>query len=121
MFYAKWHQLSPIDYFRCNYSIVLIVSKLRFKSTKPDFAGFIPPNLTVPALSKHPSLLTTKLAIFAYSSKPFCLKMGDGDKNSKIFLGDSVILWVCNLGDSVKIIIFALENKFVYDFQEETI
>lgn len=37
---------------------------LRFKSTKPDFAGFTPSILTVPALSKHPSLLTAKLAIF---------------------------------------------------------
>lgn len=57
----------------------------------------------------------------AYSSKLFGLKMGDSDKNGKILLGDSVILWVCNLGDSVKIIIFGLENKFVYDFQEETV
>lgn len=47
--------------------------------------------------------------------------MGDSDKNSKKLFGDSVILWVCNLGDSVKVIIFALENKFVYDLQEETI
>lgn len=47
--------------------------------------------------------------------------MGDSDKNSKTLLGDSVILLVCNLGDSVKIIIFALENKFAYDLQEETI
>ncbi len=47
--------------------------------------------------------------------------MGDSDKINKIDLGDSVISWVFNLGDSVKIIIFALENKFAYDLQEETI
>ena len=40
--------------FRCNYSIYLIVNRLRFKSTKPDFTGFAPPILTVSALSKRP-------------------------------------------------------------------
>lgn len=39
----------------------------------------------------------------------------------KTNLGDSVILQTYNLGDGVRIIIFALENKFVYDLQEETI
>lgn len=47
--------------------------------------------------------------------------MGDGDIIGKMLLGDSVILWVYNLGDSVRIIKFALESKFVYDLQEETI
>ena len=55
---------------RCNYSIYLIVSRLRFKSTKPDFAGFTPPNLTVPALLKHPSLRIAKIAIFRELHNP---------------------------------------------------
>lgn len=51
----------------------------------------------------------------------FCLKMGDSDKIGKTLLGESVILQTYNLGDSVKIIIFALENKIVYDLQEKTL
>ena len=39
---------------RCNYSIVLIVSKLRFKYTKLYLTGFTPPILTIQALLKHP-------------------------------------------------------------------
>lgn len=47
--------------------------------------------------------------------------MGDGDIIGKMLLVDSVILPAHNLGDSVRIIIFALENKFEYDFQEVTL
>ena len=39
---------------RCNYSIVLIVSKLRFKYAKLYLTGFTPPILTIQALLKHP-------------------------------------------------------------------
>ncbi len=35
-------------------------------------------------------------------------------------MGDGDIIGKMLLGDSVRIIIFALENKFEYDFQEET-
>lgn len=47
--------------------------------------------------------------------------MGDSDKIGKTLLGESVILQTYNFGDSVKIIIFALENKIVYDLQEKTL
>ena len=47
--------------------------------------------------------------------------MGDSDKIDKNILGESVILWIYNLGDSVKVITFALENKIVYDLQEKTL
>lgn len=47
--------------------------------------------------------------------------MGDSDKIGKTLLGESVILQTYNLGDSVKNIIFALENKIVYDLQEKTL
>ncbi len=39
---------------RCNYSIILIVSKLRFKYTKLYFMGFTPTILTILALLKRP-------------------------------------------------------------------
>lgn len=35
-------------------------------------------------------------------------------------MGDGDIIGKMLLGDSVRIITFALENKFEYDFQEET-
>ena len=56
--------------FRCNYSIYLIVSRLRFKSTKLIFTRFTPPILTISALLKHPSLLIAKIAIFRELHNP---------------------------------------------------
>ena len=50
--------------FQYNYNIFLIVSWLRFKSTKLIFTRFTSPFLTISALLKHPSLLTANITIF---------------------------------------------------------
>ena len=71
--YRKDNQLITC---RCNYSIFLIVSRLRFKSTKLIFTRSTPPILTIPALLKHPSLLTANITIFAYSCKFVLVKNG---------------------------------------------
>ena len=56
--------------FLSNYSIYLIVSRLRFKSTKPDFTGFAPPILTVSALSKRPFFTYCKNSDFPRITQP---------------------------------------------------
>ncbi len=56
--------------FQYNYSIYLIVSRLRFKSTKPNFTGFAPPILTVSALSKRPFFTYYKNSDFLRITQP---------------------------------------------------
>ena len=51
---------------RCNYSIYLIVSRLRFKSTKLIFTRFTPPILTISALLKHPFFTDCKYNVFIW-------------------------------------------------------
>lgn len=50
--------------FYSNFSMSLIMSRLRFKYTERSNAGLAPSNLTVPALFKRPSLLNANIAIF---------------------------------------------------------
>lgn len=66
-------------------------------------------------------VLNSRKLVIELGNFCFCLKMGDSDKIGKTLLGESVILQIYNLGDSVKIIIFAHENKIVYDLQEKTL
>ncbi len=51
-------------------SIYLIVSRLCFKSTKPDFEWFTPSNLTVLALSKLPFFTECKYTENVSNSMP---------------------------------------------------
>lgn len=84
----EWTSLNciPLLPSRCNYSIFLIVSRLRFKSTKLIFKRFTPPNgvhrtplkssqceiiLTISTLSKHHSLLTAKHQPQSWSREKF--------------------------------------------------
>ena len=67
---------SPRFTFRRNYSIYLIVSRLRFKSTKLNFTGFTSPISTISAFLKHPFFTYAKVVIFAYSCKFVLSKKG---------------------------------------------
>lgn len=66
-------------------------------------------------------VLNSRKLVIELGNFCFCLKMGDSDKIGKTLLGESVILQTYNLRESVKIVIFALENKIAYDLQEKTL
>ena len=84
-------------------------------------SGFLGISVVCVVVFVSKRVLNSRKLVIELGNFCFCLKMGDSDKIGKTLLGESVILQTYNLGDSVKIIIFALENKIVYDLQEKTL